>query len=87
MRMLEVNDEYMTDPMEIINEFNEYFVGGDPAIVQTLEEENANREAPFGEIHSLSSSFLTVVDEYEIKKSSFGSESWHCGGLRWNKEV
>ncbi|KAL3271499.1 hypothetical protein HHI36_021981, partial [Cryptolaemus montrouzieri] len=75
--MLEVNNECMTDPIEIINEFNKYFVGVGPAIIQTLEEENANREAPFGEIHKLSSLFLTVVDEYE-SRSSFGSESWHC---------
>ncbi|KAL3283702.1 hypothetical protein HHI36_024002 [Cryptolaemus montrouzieri] len=67
--MLEVNNEYMTDHIEIINEFNKYFVGVGPAIIQTLEEENANREAPFGEIHNLSSLFLTVVDEYEIKKA------------------
>ncbi|KAL3283317.1 hypothetical protein HHI36_006465 [Cryptolaemus montrouzieri] len=67
--MLEVNNEYMTDPIEIINEFNEYIVGVDPAIIQTLEEGNANREAPYGEIHNLSSLFLTVVDEYEIEKA------------------
>ncbi|KAL3275966.1 hypothetical protein HHI36_020698 [Cryptolaemus montrouzieri] len=40
-----------------------------PAIIQKLEEENANREAPFGDIHNLSSLFLTVVDEYEIKEA------------------
>ncbi|KAL3268922.1 hypothetical protein HHI36_008009 [Cryptolaemus montrouzieri] len=37
--------------------------------IRMLEKENADREAPFGEIHNLSSLFLTVVDEYEIKKA------------------
>ncbi|KAL3281029.1 hypothetical protein HHI36_004253 [Cryptolaemus montrouzieri] len=65
--MLKVNNEYMTDPLKIINLFNKYFSGVGSAIIQTLEEENANREAPFGEIHDLSSLFLTVVALSEVK--------------------
>ena len=61
-----VNETVISDPVEISNKFNEYFINVGPKLAEKIQNNNVNFTTFLGE-RSVNSIFLDAVSEKEVE--------------------